>query len=276
MGKLTKAEIKAHNRAKDLLSLDRDLTQDEIFQVIDGWHEGASHSNAAHSAFFTPYELAMHLALEAPGRGRILDLCSGIGILSLAIRMHNEQTPGDIEFTLVELNPDYCDVARKLLPHATVICGSIFDEETIRKVGDNFDFVVSNPPFGANNTAIGNGPRYRGKMCEYSVIDIASDLASAGAFILPQNSAPFRLSGPSQKVIAPEYRTPAYCKFTEVTGIELEPNMGIDTSFANKLWRGTTVSTEIALCDFEDLQAKRRLPIQDHSQNYDLFSLMAA
>src|SRR3546814_4215677 len=65
------------------------------------------HSNAATSAFFTPFELAMNFALEVPSGGRILDICSGIGMLSAAAAIYHARNPGDFEFTLVELDETY-------------------------------------------------------------------------------------------------------------------------------------------------------------------------
>src|SRR3546814_2329449 len=81
MAKLTQKWIKAHARAESLLRSDRVLNLDDIADILSDWHEGATHSNAATSAFFTPFELAMNFALEVPSGGRILDICSGIGML---------------------------------------------------------------------------------------------------------------------------------------------------------------------------------------------------
>src|SRR3546814_6354901 len=75
MAKLTQKEIKAHARAESLLRSDRVLNLDDIADILSDWHEGATHSNAATSAFFTPFELAMNFALEVPSGGRILDIC---------------------------------------------------------------------------------------------------------------------------------------------------------------------------------------------------------
>src|SRR3546814_10397344 len=48
-----------------------------------------------------------------------------------------------------------------------------------------------------------------------------------------------------------------YRKFVSQTGIDLQPHMGIDTSFAEKLWRGTSIRTEIPLCDFTAVRDQR-------------------
>ncbi|WP_165356646.1 methyltransferase [Sphingosinicella sp. BN140058] len=256
MAKLTHAELKAHDRAMSLVASEKTLSSDDIIDVADGYHEGATHANSAHSAFFTPWDLAITFALEVPDGGRVLDLCAGIGVLSAAARVYHQHN-GRHDFTLVELNPAYCEIARRLLPDATVICGSIFDPAVQAQLaGERFDFAISNPPFGARNTASGTGPRYTGRKQEYAVMDLAADYARAGAFILPLASAPRR---PTDERKAPlDFAYDAYQKFVDETGIEILPNLGIDTSFADNLWRGTKIKTEIALCDF-DAAHRRRL-----------------
>lgn len=255
MAKLTKAQIKSHSAAQALLDSDKVLDFEDVMDVIEGWHEGANHSNASMSAFFTPYELAMSMAIEVP-TGRILDLCSGIGTLSIAVANHNARN-GRSEFTMVEANPDYCAVARRLMPDARIICGSVFDPDVLKQVGTGYDCVISNPPFGTMTKGMGKGPRYQASDAEYAVIDVASDLARLGVFILPQQSVPFRQSC-DHSVIGDERNiTPRYRRFVAQTGIELGHNMGIDCRFAEKDWRNTKIRTEIAICDFESVQAAR-------------------
>lgn len=270
MAKLTQKQIKAHARAEALLTSDKTLTLDDIGDILTDWHEGATHSNASTSAFFTPFELAMNFALEVPEGGRILDICSGIGMLSAAAAIYHARNPGELQFTMVELDPVYADVARRLLPEADVICGSIFDPAIQEQLAEqHFDVAISNPPYGNRNIAAGNGPRYTGAKCEYAIIDIASDLADTGVFLIPQASVPFRISGTHFMHAAKESELREYRKFVSQTGIELLPNMGIDTSFAEPMWRGTSIRTEIALCDFAEIRSKRLASPNDGQQSTD-------
>lgn len=249
MAKLTKAQIKAHKQACDLLAKDR-LTEDERWLVLENWHESANHINSAVGAFFTPPMLARDFAIEVPGR-RVIDLCAGIGCLAFMVW---GKVPRPVEIVCVEQNPDYVAVGRKVLPEATWIVGDVFNLPS--DLG-RFDCAVSNPPFGATKRT-GSAPRYSGRAFEYHVIDVASDLADYGAFIIPQNSAPFRYSG------EPHYRvdeSDEYRSFRAATGIELEPNCGIDTDCYRNEWRGVAPVTEIVVADFVEAR-KARLPDQ--------------
>ena len=116
-----------------------------------------------------------------------------------------------------------------------------------------FDVVISNPPFGstAKDPTL-RGPRYKGRM-DYEVIDIASDIANHGVFILPQAALPFAYSG---RQGCTRVENEPYKKFSEKTGIELVMNCGIDTAGISN-FRDVKIVTEIALADFEELRRTR-------------------
>jgi hypothetical protein len=90
-------------------------------------------------------------------------------------------------------------------------------------------------------------PRYTGPEFEYKIIDIAAHLASYGAFILPQMSAPFRYSG-AQYYHRSE--NDKYRRFAEQTGINLEAGCGIDTTFHREGWKHGAPVTEIVCAEF--------------------------
>lgn len=261
--KLTRSQSQAHATAQEILASGNAHGIDERRAVIDRWHEGANHNNAASSAFFTPWDIGYHLALNVPNGGKLLDLCSGIGALTIAVLDHGQQFD---EIVLVEINPDYCEVARKLLPHAEVICGSIYDPQIMRDLaGRGFRTVISNPPFGTVSKPKGaQSPRYKGD-AHYEAIDFASDLADYGAFILPQQACPFAYSG---RQCFERVDNPRYDKFSKNTGIELELGTSTDTSVLTP-FRSTTITVEIVTADF--IEAKER---RQASQS-DLFDIAA-
>lgn len=261
MAKLTKPQAKAHQQACDLLTKDR-LTEDDKLFVLENWQESAKHINTIAGAFFTPVELARDFSVEVSGK-RIIDLCAGIGALSFwcANRAWNEAP----EIVCVELNPDYVEVGRKIIPEATWIVGSVFDLPS--DLGD-FDFAIGNPPFGATPRD-NRAPRYSGKEFELHVIDIASDFADFGAFIVPQMTAPFKYSGcPAggwketvKDGVGSGYLhrpTEIHEKLLAQTGIVLEPNCGIDTSVYRNQWHGVSVATEIVIADFVEARVRRQ------------------
>ena len=170
---------------------------------------------------------------------------------------HDRLTEREIphEIVLVEYNEDYCEVARKLLPQAEVINGSIYDPVLIAELTTRgFRTVVSNPPFGTVSKPKGaSGPRYKGD-AHYEAIDIASDLADNGVFILPHQACPFAYSGRQNFIRVDNDR---YEKFSKTTGIELELGASTDTSVLTP-FRSTTITVEIVEADFLEARERRK------------------
>lgn len=247
MAKLTKAQAKLHAEAEARLAQDR-LSDDDRLFVLENWQASARHINSVAGAFFTPAGLARDFAIEV-GTGRIIDLCAGIGALSLYALWSKPFDP--VEIVCVEANPDYAAVGRKIVPEATWIVADVFDLP--RDLG-RFDYAIGNPPFGAVTRAA-KPPRYPGKEFELAVIDVASDLANQGTFIVPQMSAPFRYSGVPQFEAVSNDRLD---RFQAATGIVLEPNCGIDTSIYDDEWQGVSIRTEVVLADFVAARAARQ------------------
>lgn len=249
MSKLTKRQSVLHMQACALLEKDV-LTDDDRIFVLEHWQESAHHINNVSGAFFTPVDLARHLAIEVSGAD-VIDLCAGIGSLAYAVYRRGASVYSPPQITCVELNPDYLEIGRKVLPEATWVLADVFDLPPSLK---GFDCAIANPPFGHIKHQ-GAPPRYKGGEFEYKVIDVASDLARDGVFLLPQSSSPFQLSGRRCfEEISPE----KYKRFSEETSVELEANCGIDTSFATQSWRSVSIVTEIALADFREARSRRQ------------------
>jgi hypothetical protein len=253
MAKLTKEQAKQHAAATDLLRKDK-LTDDEREFVLRNWREDAHHMNGVAGAFFTPLDLALDFTIEVQGR-RIIDLCAGIGCLALACHWRNGWSEPPREIVCIEKNPDYVAVGRKLLPEATWICADVFELPFMAPELGRFDTAISNPPFGAIKRQSRKAPRYAGKAFEYHVIDLASDVAEYGTFIIPQNSAPFRYSG---RPCFEQYEGDEYKRFRAATGIELTPNCGMDCNHHAEGWRGVSPTVEVVLADFAKAAEARR------------------
>ncbi len=261
--KLTKAEAKAHAEAVELLKKDVLSYDDRVF-VLDNWHEGANHINGSAGAFFTPSGLAGDFAIDACG-GRTIDLCAGIGVLAFHVFWRGYYARGqgapEREIVCIERNPAYVEVGRKVLPEAKWICADVFDFD-LRGLG-HFGCAIANPPFGATPRS-GSGPRYTGRSFEFHLIDIASDIADYGAFIIPQMSAPFEYSGVQ---CYRERKSEDYLKFAEQTGIHLEAGCGVDCSYHRDVWRGVAPNVEVVCANFEDMpRNKARSPTDPEAE----------
>ncbi|MFI1794471.1 methyltransferase [Streptomyces olivaceoviridis] len=252
VGKLSKEQTKRHNRACELVDSDSELTETEREFVLDHFHESAHTGRTLDGAFFTPAELAGELHLVIPGN-RIIDLCAGIGRLAWHARdlvtRHFEHLPPR-EIVCVEKNPEYVRVGRRILPEATWICADVLDVPGMN-LGP-FDCAISNPPFGRIKHS-GNTPGYRGPLFEFHVIAVAQTLARRGAFIIPRESAPFRIEGGFV-----DQDSPAYERFHRETGITLRPNPGIPTDLFRDQWRDASPAVEIVLHnrDEDELEAQ--------------------
>jgi len=253
MAKLTKTQARMHQRACQILEIDRDLTEDEKAFVLEHWQESASTTHTLSGAFFTPLGLARDLAIEVSG-DRIIDLGAGIGRLAWSCRdLWGRRWNGEParELVCVEANPAYVAVGRRVLPEATWICADLL---ALAGMGlGRFDTAIGNPPFGPIARS-GNAPGYTGRRFEYHAIAAASQLATWGVFIIPQTSAPFRYSG--RPVFTVE-RDPELDRFEHGTGISLAPNCGIDTTAHADGWRGVSPRVEIVTCDFTDLHPEQ-------------------
>jgi predicted RNA methylase len=244
MARLSKAQIKAHEAAVALLAKER-LTDDEREFVLDNWQESANHVNSAAGAFFTPSGLASDLAIYSYGT-KVIDLCAGIGCLGLWTWWRGDQRP---QVTCVEVNPAYVEIGRKLFPEAEWICASV--EEFANRQRGTWDVAISNPPFG--KTAKIKGPRYSGED-DLAVVDIASDIADYGVFILPVMSVPFEFSGLRGYRERPSAK---HDRFLAATHIQLRCE-SIDCAYHADGWRGVKPKVELVSADFIEARQARR------------------
>ena len=242
MAKLTKAQRKAHGEAVAILTKTK-LSDDEIQFVFENFHEGADHNTGAAGAFFTPPALARDFSLDVGG-STIVDLCAGIGALAYEAMNPYRNDVGSM--VCIENNPRYVEIGRKLIPDARWICANVFDWRSLDL--RHFDWAIGNPPFGRVARS-GNGPTYRGPEFEYHVIDVASELADAGTFIVPQQSSAFRYSGAPYYERRIEGRAVA---FSQATGLNMEAGVGVDTSIYKDEWKDTSIVCEIVCFDFEE------------------------
>jgi hypothetical protein len=240
MAKIAKNKLKLHNEALDLVRLERDLTMTEKEFVLANYKPYAEHNVTATNAFFTPLELAMAATVEMPApydyenNVKVIDLCAGIGMLSFAYYHYSGFRSGFIDLVCVELEAEYVEVGKKILPEATWIHGSILDIDT-EKLGQ-FDCFISNPPF----MKLGD---YKGT---YTTSKIGMSLAEYGVIIVPQSNCPFRYSGQVQYT---EEDNKDYNKFKAAEDI-IYSSSCIDTeSIDDMKWDNVNITTEVVIVD---------------------------
>ncbi len=244
MAKLTKQEIDKHKKVMDLIKSDKPLTFDQKWFILENYHEGATNINSLSGAFFTPVYLARDFALEIFG-STVVDLCAGIGGLSFFAVNKYDPNECPKEIVCVELNHDYIEVGKRVVPEATWIHSDVlaYKPEII------FEQSISNPPFGKIKTSDQESLKYKGSEFEYKVIEKASTISKYGSFILPQGSSGFKYSGTNYYERCEMQK---YKKFNKETSIEILPGIGIDTSIYKDEWKGVSVITEIGNVYFTD------------------------
>lgn len=244
--KLTKPQIKLHNEAEKLLSKDK-LTIDERFFVIDNWYPAYKNQIGIAGSYFTPTSLARQMSIEMYGK-TIIDLCAGIGCLSLIYYLNNDFGEHTPQITCVEYNQEFVEVGKKILPEAKWILGDVTDEKLIKSLG-KFTCAIGNPPYGKIKTFNDSKwLKYKGSEFEYKVIEVGSYLAKYGVFLIPQMSAPFNYSGNGKYE---EDKQDKYLKFEKESGIVISANCGIDTSESKNEWKGVSPTVEIVTVHYD-------------------------
>lgn len=269
MGRISKRELKLQEEVLAILQKDVLSYEEKVF-VLKNFNEAMISEISHAGAFFTPYDLANDFVLDIPvghNTTRVLDMCAGIGGLSFHIANHHGFERSAQEIVCVEINPDFVEIGKKIVPEATWVCGDILDKELIDSLGQ-FYGVYGNPPFGNIKTASDDSwLSYSGREFEFKVIEVGARLADMGAFILPQMSCPFSYSG-QNGFQWKGYSSSKLKKWIDQTGVELSHGVGIDTCSYENSWKNTKIVVEsvcFSLSD-QDVYSVKILPQDDHSE----------
>lgn len=250
MGKLTKADQIRHQQAMDLINSDKPLTFDQKLFVYENYFESATSNVRQLGSFHTPLSYAWDFELDIQGHGSLVDLCAGTGILTFCYMHRMKYYHPDVKPILVcvEINKEYCDIGKRLLPEAIWVNDDALTHDVLQYLDPNKKFknAISNPPFGYLKTSEHMG-KYRGKDFEFRIIERASQVAEYGTFILPQQSCPFSYSGTRYYQ---ERENKKYINFNKDTGIELTPGIGVDTAEYKDDWKNTSILCEDVQADF--------------------------
>lgn len=241
MAKISKIKLKLHQEALSLVRSDKELTMREKEFILENYKPDATHNVTSTNAFFTPMILAQSATIEMPNPDeydkpvRILDLCAGVGMLSFAYYHYSGYDTRNVEIVCIEIEKEYVEVGKRILPEATWIQSDIMDK-SLDKL-EEFDCFISNPPF------MKIGP-YKGT---YTTSYIGMTKAKYGVVIVPQNNCPFIYSGKNQYK---EVMNRDYNHFSDMTNIRFASSC-IDTDTIEDLrWDNVKIVTEVVIVDF--------------------------
>lgn len=234
--KLTKAETRLHDEAVKLLTLDK-LNDEQKEFVFTNWRPGAENNIGKGGIFFTPMGMAWDAACFHAGSGRIVDACAGIGVLAYNLtRYHTSQKR---EIVCIEINREFVEVGRKLVPEATWYHGNAFD---IIPQLDIFDSAICNPPFGKIPSCSGRSENFKGA-AHFAILELILQRTKQGAIvILPDNEHSQENKGNQAPALSQNYR-----KWTElypeafITPGPFDPH--------NEGWHGTNMKCQICNLD---------------------------
>jgi phospholipid N-methyltransferase len=236
----------------ELVDLERALTEDEVWFVLENYNPMANHNVGKGGIFFTPQGLARDFAVMVSPKGRVLDLCGGIGRLSHAV-LHEDQYSHDItEIVAVEINPEFVRVGRKILPQVTWFEGSIFDFDLMGALGA-FDYAISNPPYG--NIPVGVSEPMRIKtIAHLMAIEIALRASYNGcSMIIPYTDVEYDFNTGRQQTSNNLKRLKK-----AFPGISVTPEP-IDTTIYEDEWEGA--APKVAIADIDVFECEETFPL---------------
>lgn len=181
----TKQQASNQLRIKDILRQKRLSDEDKEF-VLDNYIPDLAVKTGA---FFTPRPIAHEVAVwSEASNDTVLDLCAGIGSLAYAVK---DLWPRPKKIVAVEQSEELVAIGKKLVPEATWVCGSIFDQALMKKLG-KFGVVISNPPYGLRKIEA-DWLKYNGSS-DLMAVEVGLRSAGYGVFILPRPSVPWQYS----------------------------------------------------------------------------------
>lgn len=242
--KIPKAELKKQRQLLNLITTGTTFTEQQIDLIYEEFNPAMIDSISENGVYFTPYGLAQDCAVMASASGHIVDVCAGIGMLSYRLHQMDTYNKKIKSITCIELNPQFVEIGKKLLPEANWICGNAYDkalwDNLVKDLpGNKYDLMVSNPPFGNHpDKEMISWLNYKG-VRDLMVLELCLRFSESGYFILPNGSVPFQYSGRQYYEDNPERYNRKLVKFIKDNS-EFKFAMscdGIDCSIYRDEWK---------------------------------------
>lgn len=244
--KIPKRELKYQRDLynKILTGTTETITPELIDKIYEELNPAICDNISENGVYWTPDSLAGDLSVFAPCYGHIVDVCGGIGMLSYRLLCRDHYEKNIQSLTIIELNPHFVELGKKLLPKANWICANVFDkklwDDLVKDLPDKrFDLMVSNPPFGIDmNKKETSFLNYQGHR-DLMATELCLKYAKQGYYILPSGSVPFRFSGAPYHDDNPERYSQKLKKFIKdnrATPFAMVCD-GVDTSIYKDEWK---------------------------------------
>jgi hypothetical protein len=277
---MTKAELKKAREINELLKKPS-LTIDEIDRVYEEYHPAWDCETSSGGVFFSPPDLSHDSVLMGAHHGAVLDMAAGIGMMSYSAIVRNYYDEGLDSLTLIEYNPIFHEMSKRLLSPLSAhthsgkiiemnfILGSMWDEKLWTSImtsreGQKFTVMLSNPPYGKQTKEEREEAAwmyYQGER-EIAAQELCYRFAEEGTFILPAGSVDFTFSGAHRGYERrPSNKMKKLHDALGRHGVHLHQECtGVDCSIYIDQWKGTRVSTESVEVSFQTIDQ-----FSDHS-----------
>lgn len=241
---------------------------DKIEYVYEHYDPSMDDNVTERGVFFTPIGLAQDFNIFTHKRGHIVDVCSGIGMLSYKLLCYSYYENNIESLTLIEYNPKFTEIAKRLISPLSAynrdnrvvkinfITADAYAKETWENVisslpfsaNGKFNLMISNPPYGklpsAEKSKYSDHLKYLSER-ELMAVELCTKYAKHGQFIMPPSSCDCIYSGRPYYERRPSAKVDRLRKaLGEDVFFYMEID-GIDCSIYRDEWKNTKITTEV-------------------------------
>lgn len=241
---------------------------DKIEYIYENYDPSMDDNVTERGVFFTPIGLAQDFNIFTHKSGHIVDVCSGIGMLSYKLLCYAYYSNHIESLTLIEYNPKFTEIAKRLISplsaynsdnrivNINFITADAYAKETWGNVisslplsaNGKFNLMISNPPYGklpaSEKSKYYDHLKYLSER-ELMAVELCTKYAKHGQFIMPPSSCECIFSGRPYYERRPSSKVDRLRKaLGEDVFFHMEID-GIDCSIYRDEWKNTKITTEV-------------------------------